>query len=187
MKKLIATAAVTGLVLAVSFNAMAEEKVIAGEGMCARCELEETDSCQNAIQFKDGDKTVTVYLTHNQVSRDFHRNICKGRKTVQAKGNLQETGGRKELTPTKIDLAKVVKGEGMCARCELEEAASCQNAIQVKEDGKTVTYYLTHNQVSKEFHRNICKGRTPVEAIGTVEEKDGKKELTPAKIELVKQ
>ena len=66
-------------------------------------------------------------------------------------------------------------------------APSQQATGQVKEGDKTVTYYLADNDVSKKFHENICKETKKVKATGTVKEVDGKMELTPTKIELVKE
>jgi len=77
-------------------------------------------------------------------------------------------------------------GEGKCAKCALHEADKCENTVQVQEDGKTVTYYLAQNKISKEFHDNICKESKKITVTGTVKEKDGKKTLTPSKIELAK-
>ena len=82
--------------------------------------------------------------------------------------------------------AKTFTGEGKCAKCALKETKECQNTVTVKEGAKSVTYYLVHNDVSKEFHENICKGAKKVKATGTVKEVDGKMQLTPTKIELVK-
>jgi len=79
-----------------------------------------------------------------------------------------------------------VTGEGKCAKCALHEADKCENTVQVQEDGKTVTYYLAQNKISKEFHDNICKESKKITVTGTVKEKDGKKTLTPSKIELAK-
>ena len=82
--------------------------------------------------------------------------------------------------------AKTFTGEGKCAKCALKETKECQNTVTVKEGSKSVTYYLVHNDVSKEFHENICKGAKKVKATGTVKEVDGKMQLTATKIELVK-
>ena len=82
---------------------------------------------------------------------------------------------------------KVITGEGKCAKCALKEGDKCQNVIQAKEDGKTVTYYLTKNDVSNDFHSNICKEAKKVTATGSVKEVDGKKQLTASKIELAKE
>jgi hypothetical protein len=79
-----------------------------------------------------------------------------------------------------------VTGEGKCAKCSLKETDKCQNAIQTQEDGKTVTYYLAKNDVSNNFHDNLCKETKKVTATGTVKEVDGKKELTVTKLELAK-
>lgn len=77
-------------------------------------------------------------------------------------------------------------GEGKCAKCALHETDKCQNALQVQEDGKTVTYYLAQNKISKDFHENLCKESQKITVTGTVKEKDGKKTLTASKIEAAK-
>src|SRR6266852_3152749 len=82
------------------------------------------------------------------------------------------------------DKEVTITGEGKCGKCALHETAKCQNVIQTTEDGKTVTYYLTQNSVSKNFHDNLCKESKKVTATGTVKEVDGKKELTVTKLEL---
>src|ERR1051325_2206915 len=80
-----------------------------------------------------------------------------------------------------------ITGEGKCAKCALHQADKCQNAVEVKEGDKMVTYYLADNKVSKEFHDNICKESKKITVTGTVKEgKDGKKTLTASKIELAK-
>ena len=88
--------------------AAAEDKAetIKGEGKCGKCALKETDKCQNVIQVeKDGKKT-TYYLVDNKVSKDFHDNLCKASKKVTATGTVKEVDGKKQLTATKIELAK---------------------------------------------------------------------------------
>jgi RecG-like helicase len=77
-----------------------------------------------------------------------------------------------------------ITGEGKCAKCSLKEGEKCQNVIQTKEDGKTVTYYLAKNEVSNKFHENVCKETKKVTATGKVKEVDGKKEMTVSKIEV---
>ena len=84
----------------------ADEKTVTGEGKCAKCALKETDSCQNVVQVKEGDKTVTYYLVHNDVSKKFHDNICKETKKITVTGTVKEVDGKQQLTPTKIELAK---------------------------------------------------------------------------------
>ena len=82
------------------------------------------------------------------------------------------------------DKEVTITGDGKCGKCALHETAKCQNVIQTKEDGKTVTYYLAQNDVSKNFHEDLCKEAKKVTATGTVKEVDGKKQLTVSKIEV---
>lgn len=84
------------------------------------------------------------------------------------------------------DKEVTITGEGMCGKCALHQSDTCQNVIQTQEDGKTVTYWLTQNDVSKDFHHNICKHNEKITATGTLSEENGKKILTPTKIEEVK-
>lgn len=82
---------------------------------------------------------------------------------------------------------RTIKGEAKCAMCMLKETDKCQTVIQTEnKQGKTVTYYLAANDVSKEFHANVCKEAKKVTATGTVKKVNGKNELTVSKIELVK-
>lgn len=81
---------------------------------------------------------------------------------------------------------KTLKGEGLCAKCELKETSKCQNAVRVEEDGKKVVYYLEDNDVSKAFHKKVCSSVTKVVAKGKVSEKDGKKWIAVTKIEEAK-
>jgi RecG-like helicase len=84
----------------------ADEKTVTGEGKCAKCALKESPSCQNVVQVKEGDKTVTYYLVQNDVSKKFHENICKETKKISVTGTVKEVDGKQQMTPTKIELAK---------------------------------------------------------------------------------
>jgi RecG-like helicase len=77
-----------------------------------------------------------------------------------------------------------ITGEGKCAKCAMKESDTCQNVIQTKEDGKTVTYYLVQNKVSKGFHSNLCKGPKKVTATGTIKEVNGKQEFVAKEIKV---
>jgi hypothetical protein len=80
-----------------------------------------------------------------------------------------------------------ITGNMVCGKCKLHETASCQNVVQVMQDGKTVNYYLKQNDVSKAAHDPVCGGSSEkVTVTGTVTEKDGKEMMTPTKIEVVK-
>lgn len=80
-----------------------------------------------------------------------------------------------------------ITGNMVCGKCTLHETDKCQNVVQVAEDGKTVNYYLKQNDVSKAAHDPICGGSSEkVTVTGTVKDKDGKKMMTPTKIDVVK-
>src|SRR5947209_7036698 len=82
-----------------------------------------------------------------------------------------------------------LKGNIMCAKCELKEkdVTKCTTAIQVKEDGKDVTYYLKDKGNGEDYHDNVCGGgRKEGTVTGVVSEKDGKKYITPSKVEYAK-
>ena len=81
-----------------------------------------------------------------------------------------------------------VTGEAKCAKCSLHTSDKCQTVIQAEgKNGKMVTYYLTDNDVAKNFHDEICKEPKKVTAMGTVKKGEGgKMELTASKIEVAK-
>lgn len=82
---------------------------------------------------------------------------------------------------------RTITGEAKCAKCALNQGDKCQTVIQVEnKKGKTVTYYLAENDVSKDFHSKVCKESKKVTATGKAKKVDGKHELTISKIELVK-
>ena len=98
---------VVGLTMTGALKVRADnEKTLTGEGKCAKCTLKETDSCQNVVQVKEGDKTVSYYLVRNEVSNKFHDNLCKETKKITVTGTVKEVGGKQQLTSTKIELVK---------------------------------------------------------------------------------
>ncbi len=106
-KSVLAALLVAGLTFAFTPKASAADaKTFTGEGKCAKCALKETKECQNTLTVKDGDKSVTYYLVQNDVSKDFHGNICKGPKKVKATGTVKEVDGKMQLTATKIEVVK---------------------------------------------------------------------------------
>jgi hypothetical protein len=84
------------------------------------------------------------------------------------------------------DKEVTIKGEAKCAMCMLHEGDACKTVIQTEKSGKTQTYYVTDNDVSKAFTEDVCHGAKKVVAKGTVAEVDGKQKLTLTKIELAK-
>src|SRR3981189_3177628 len=103
MRKLFPLLSVAVLSSLVTLVWAAEEKTISGEGQCAKCSLQETKACQNAIVTEEGGKKVTYYLAKNAVSKAFHSKICKETKKIKATGEVKEEAGKMVLTPTKID------------------------------------------------------------------------------------
>ncbi len=73
-------------------------------------------------------------------------------------------------------------GTMTCAKCDLGEGDACQSVLIVGEGEQKTTYYIA----SKEKHEKICKGAVEgVTVTGTVAEaEEGKKTLTPSKIEM---
>ena len=175
-----------------SLRVVAEESVtLNGVGLCAKCALGQTDSCQNAIKVSVDGKEVIYLLTANAVSKAFHKNICTGSADISAVGVFQEAGGKKVFTASKLSLRKeeVVKGEGLCLKCALDLTPACQNGVRALEEGQQVLYILTDNDVSKAFHEQICQKTAAVVVSGkisAVAEVAGVKKLTPSKIDLAK-
>ena len=82
------------------------------------------------------------------------------------------------------DKEVTLKGEIMCAKCELKEAKKCTTAIVVKEDGKDVTYYFNDKGAKESYHEAVCGGgRKEGTVVGMVSEKEGKKYVKPEKVE----
>ena len=85
------------------------------------------------------------------------------------------------------DKEVTLKGDIMCAKCELKEAKKCTTLIKIQQDGKEVTYYFKDKGTKEEYHETVCGGgRKEGSVTGTVAEKDGKKWITPTKVEYVK-
>jgi hypothetical protein len=85
------------------------------------------------------------------------------------------------------DKEVTLKGKIMCAKCELKEAKKCLTVIKVKEDGKEVTYYFNDKGNKEEYHEAVCGGGQKDGTVtGIVMVKDGKKWITPRKVEYAK-
>jgi hypothetical protein len=89
----------------------------------------------------------------------------------------------------KAEPGKQVKLEGtiVCSKCALKETKQCGNAIIVKENGKDVTYYFADKGAGEDYHEEVCGGgKKTGTVVGVVSEKDGKKYITPSKVEYAK-
>src|SRR5204863_9496540 len=106
-KSVLAALLVAGITMAFTPKASAADaKTITGEGKCGKCALKETKECQNTVTVKEGDRSVVYYLVHTAASKEFHEHICKGTKKVKAVATVKEVDGKRQLTATKIALAK---------------------------------------------------------------------------------
>jgi len=85
------------------------------------------------------------------------------------------------------DGEKTLTGVGKCAKCDMHKTDKCQNVVEVTtKKGKVIDYYVVDNDVSKDFHKNICKENKSVKVTGVVKkDDDGKMEITASKIEVV--
>jgi hypothetical protein len=94
------------LVLAYAARAFTDEEVkVAGEAKCAKCALKEGDKCQTVIESEKDGKKISYYVVDNAVAKEFHKNVCKEAKKVNAVGTIKEVDGKQQLTASKIELA----------------------------------------------------------------------------------
>ncbi len=104
-------------------------------------------------------------------------------------GGWAVTAPAQEPAPKSEKKETTLKGTLVCAACSLNETKTCVNALQVKGDGKAVvTYYLNDKGNREAFHGEVCGGGKleGVSVTGVVGEKDGKKTITPTKLEVPK-
>src|SRR5580698_7398150 len=47
-------------------------------------------------------------------------------------------------------------GTAVCGKCFLHQSKECQNVLLVVQDNKTNEYWMAQNDVSKNFHDQIC-------------------------------
>jgi hypothetical protein len=82
----------------------ADEVTVKGTFTCAKCDLKETSACQNVLQVKDGDKTVTYYMVANDLSKGSHGACCKAPvANISVTGTVEEKDGKKWITASKIE------------------------------------------------------------------------------------
>jgi hypothetical protein len=77
-----------------------------------------------------------------------------------------------------------LKGQVVCA-CELGQGQACHAVIQVKEGDTEVTYYF-RDAGKDTYHDSVCgHGRRDATVTGLVAKENGKKWITPSKVEYV--
>ena len=79
-----------------------KEVTVKGTIVCTKCALKETADCGNAIQVKDGDKTVTYYIKDDGKAADYHGKFCTNKGVAgSVTGVVSEADGKKYITPSK--------------------------------------------------------------------------------------
>ncbi len=82
-----------------------KETTVTGEGKCAKCALKKSDTCQNVVEVKNGNKSEIYYLT-GDASKAYHKNLCSGSANVTVTGVCTEKDGKKSIEVSKIVAAK---------------------------------------------------------------------------------
>jgi hypothetical protein len=85
-----------------------KEAKLTGTLVCAKCKLkmEGVNRCTNALQVKDGEKTVTYLLDDKGMEEEYHECGKGEKKDVTVVGSVAEKDGKKWVKPTKVDYAK---------------------------------------------------------------------------------
>ncbi len=100
----------SGLSLVVAQDA--KEVTITGDGVCAKCALKETKTCQNVVTVKENGTDVKYYLAANAVSKKYHgaSGICTATPDAPVKtkvtGTVEEKDGKKVITASKVEKAE---------------------------------------------------------------------------------
>jgi hypothetical protein len=111
LRVMLAAVAVAAGVVAFGGSARAEDKKevkLTGTLVCGKCGLGVTKACSNALQVKDGEKTVTYFLDDKGNKEDYHEGVCGDGKIagVVVTGNVTEKDGKKFVKPSKVELPK---------------------------------------------------------------------------------
>lgn len=76
-------------------------KTLEGKLVCTKCKLSETDACGNALQVKEGDKTVIYYLKDKGKPEKYHK--CSGEQAVKVTGKVTKDGDKLVITDAKVE------------------------------------------------------------------------------------
>ena len=111
MRKLLLLACAAVLFSGLALVKAADEKkvTITGEGMCAKCALKETKTCQNAVIVTKDGKKETYYLVHEGVAKKSHGSMgfCMATKDdpikVKVTGTVEKKDDKLVMTAETID------------------------------------------------------------------------------------
>ncbi|OWK37679.1 DUF6370 family protein [Fimbriiglobus ruber] len=96
--------------LAADKPAADKEVKLTGTLVCAKCKLkaEGIKKCTNALQVKEGEKTVTYFLEDKGNGEGYHEDVCGGseKANVTVVGTVSEKDGKKWVKPTKVEAPK---------------------------------------------------------------------------------
>ncbi|MBT5708338.1 MAG: hypothetical protein HOI66_18650, partial [Verrucomicrobia bacterium] len=81
-----------------------QSKKLEGTGLCLKCELGLSRTCQNAIRVSVDGKDVIYRLDQNGVSKKFHKHVCQDSVSLVAEGTVAKIGEHLEFTASKIDI-----------------------------------------------------------------------------------
>ncbi len=96
MKTLLITLFGSALLLT---SVLAEEKTFEGEMSCAKCNLKQTDTCEDTLKVGD-----TLYLLEEGGKRKTSEHVCSGTAKAKVKGKVEERNGKKFLVVSKIEV-----------------------------------------------------------------------------------
>jgi len=86
-----------------------EKVTIEGDGLCAKCALKETSTCQNVVIVTKDGKTTNYYMAKNDVAKKAHAayGFCMATKDnpmkVKVTGEVEEKDGKMIITAEKIE------------------------------------------------------------------------------------
>jgi hypothetical protein len=83
------------------------EVTLAGDIVCGKCALHETQKCQNVLKVTDAGKETKYYLADNPTAKENH--VCSGAEKATVRGTVAEEGGKKVLTASEIKFASAKK------------------------------------------------------------------------------
>jgi cytochrome c-type biogenesis protein CcmH/NrfF len=72
-----------------------------GKLVCSKCKLSETEACGNALVVKDGDKTITYYLSDKGKAEKYHK--CSGEADAVVTGKVVEKEKKKYIEDAKVE------------------------------------------------------------------------------------
>src|SRR5262245_61192815 len=81
-----------------------ETKTLEGKLVCTKCKLSETDACGNALQVKEGDKTVTYYIKDKGKGENYHK--CSGEQAAKVTGKIVEKDKKMYIEDAKVEKQK---------------------------------------------------------------------------------